>query len=276
MRKLPGLMLVCAAAVALIAGCARGPSVPVPPSVRVSQFGSTLFTPRYVRFVGKVFITNNMRQPIDFAKVDYGMSLFEKSIESGSFAGMKRIGRNGTETVTLPMRISMKKILAQHIAILANGKMRFSFHGSVYPSPSSGFSPIPFSASIEIPLPNIPTVTFVSTSGIPLTRSFRVQIGVDNTNRFPLQIDRVDTYLDLNGQRYTMLRTNHESEIGAGQIGTLALSMHASKTAALSMALNALENNAVHFKVGGSVTAETPFGEVFIPVQISAKSRPKS
>jgi len=213
-----------------------------------------------------------MRAPLDFQKATYGLSLFTKDLLDKSFAGMKRLSPRGRETVTLPMEISMKQILAEHIAILANGKMRFTFRGSIYPASASGFAPIPFSQTIEIPIPSIPRVEFVGATGLPLTPHFRMQIGVHNANSFPISIENVDTYLELNGQRYRLLRTDKATEIAAGSSGTVELSMHSSKTAGLSMALNVLENARAKFDVGGSLTADTPYGYVFIPVEIQGKA----
>lgn len=269
------LSLLGALVVAVVASCARGPVVPTPPTVRVTEFRSTLFTPDQVRFHAKIVITNQMRASMGFQKVDYGLSLFDKDLLTQSFTGMKQVRSRGTETVTIPMRIPMKEILAQHIAVLAEGKMQFTFRGSVYPSQASGFGPIPFSQTIEIPLPNIPKVTFAGTSGVPLTQSFRVEIGIENTNNFPLSINDMSTALELNGQRYNLLGTQQAANIAPGSTGTVVLTTESSKTAALSMALNILENQAVDLKVIGSITAGTPYGYVFIPVEIEGKSKPK-
>lgn len=261
--------------VAVVVSCARGPVVPTPPTVRITEFRSTLFTPDRVRFHARIVINNQMRAPLNFEKVDYGLSLFDKDLLTKSFTGMKEVRSLGTETVTIPMTVPMKEILAQHIAVLAEGKMKFTFRGSVYPASGSGFGPVPFSGTIEIPLPNIPKVTFAGTSGVPLTSSFRVEIGINNTNDFPLTVNNISTALDLNGQRYKLLGTQQSTEIAPGSTGTVVLTTETSKTAALSMALNVLENNAVDLKVLGSVTAGTPYGYVFIPVEIEGKSQPK-
>jgi len=275
MQKKFGLFLLSALSLIGVASCARGPVVPTPPTVQVSEFRSTLFAPDYVRFYGQIVINNEMRAPLDFQKVDYGLSLFDKDLVDQSFADMKRLRSRGQETVNLPMRIPMKNILDQHIAILAEGKMKFTFRGSVYPSEASGFGPIPFSRTIEIPIPNIPKVTFAGTAGVPLTQSFRVQVGIENTNTFPMSINNIDTYLDLNGQKYKMLGTQQSVEIQPGSTGTVELTTQTSKTAALSMALNLAENNAINLKIGGSITAGTPYGYVFIPVEIEGKPSSK-
>lgn len=271
MRKKIRLFALSVLAFTIVVACARGPVVPTPPVVRVTQFRSVLFTPQFVRFDAQVVINNRMRAPVDFQKATYGLSLFDKDLVDRTFAGMKQIRPYGQETLTLPLRIPMKRILAQNIAILARGKMRFTFRGSVYPAQASGFAPIPFSQAIEIPIPSIPKVQFVGASGMPLSPQFRLEIGIQNTNNFPISIDNVDTYLELNGQRYPMLRTAQRTDIPAGSSGTVVLTMHSSKTAGLSMALNLVENRTARFDVGGSFTAGTPYGYVFIPVEIKAK-----
>ena len=50
----------------------------------------------------------------------------------------------GRQTVTFPFQIAVADIAAQAVDLLAEGSMRVSFRGHVYPASSSGFAPIPF------------------------------------------------------------------------------------------------------------------------------------
>jgi len=253
-----------------MASCAsQGPVVPVAPSVRVSSFRSTVLTPDVIKFQAKVFIINNMRAPLDFEKTDYGATLFDKPIFSDTFTGMKRTNPRGNETVTIPFQISMKDILAQDVALLAEGQLRVGFHGTVYPSVESGFAPVRFSREITIPIPKIPTFSLEGTEGSPVGRQFSVRLSMHNPNDFDMSVDSVDSYIDLNGQRYTLLHSRQESAIPANGSGPVTLTMENSVGKTLSFALNAIQGNNIKFTVGGTIVCNTPYGWIYIPVGVT-------
>lgn len=255
-----------------VVSCAsKGPVVPVPPTVRVSSFRSTVITPDVIKFRASILINNNMRAPLDFDKTDYGANLFDKPIFSDTFNGMKRTNSNGTETVNFPFQISMKDILAQDVALLAEGQLRVEFHGTVYPSVQSGFAPVRFSQEITIPIPKIPTLSFEGTQGSPVGRQFSVRLSMHNPNDFDMAVDSVDSFIDLNGQRYTLLHSQQESAIPANGSGSVTLTMENSVGKTLSFALNAIQGNNIKFTVGGTIVCSTPYGWIYIPVGVTGQ-----
>lgn len=269
------LLAVSGVAVLVLAACAHGPVVPTPPSVSVSFFNSTFITPQHMRFEAKIVVHNNMNGGLDFEKADYGLSLFDKSLVSNTFTGMEAIRANGNETVTFPFTVPMDEILAQKVAILAEGGMPFTFHSVVYPAASSTLGPVEVQKTITIPLPSIPLVSFQGTQGAPLSREFRVFLAIKNTNTFPIAVNSVSSYLVINGQRYSLLHTNGSGASGTiapGGVGQLSLSMENSATKLLSMALSVLQNQKPQIKVEGQVTFGTRYGWVVIPIAVEGKT----
>jgi len=277
-RKRSVAKIVCAAVsttlvAALFAGCAsQGPVVPVEPTVHVSYFNSTVITPELVKFVAKVRIDNNMRGPLDFDKIDYTADLFGKQFFSGTFTGMNRTDAGDYQTVTVPFQIPMKEVMAKGVAILADGKVRVSFQGNVYPSVTTGLMPVPFRGTLEIPIPNVPTFSLEGTRGSILGTEFSAIIAVHNTNDFPMSVDRIDSYIDLNGQRYTLLHNRNEARIGPNGTGSVLLTMHNSVGKTLSFALNALTSQKNDFSVGGTIVFGTPYGYFYVPVSVEGVS----
>ncbi|WP_455382858.1 LEA type 2 family protein [Salinispira pacifica] len=272
--KLSAAVFVIVAAALLTLSCAsEGPVVPVPPTVRVTRLNSTVITPDVVKFQAKILINNNMRARVDFDKVDYGVNLFDKPLFSETFNGMKPTNPNGTETVTFPFQISMKDILAQDVALLAEGQLRVEFHGTVFPAVESGFAPMRFSDTVLIPIPKIPTLSFEGTEGSLVGRQFSVRLRMHNPNDFAMSVDSVDSYLDLNGQRYTLLHSQQESDIPANGSGSVTLTMENSVGKTLSFALNALQANSAKFTVGGTIVCNTPYGWIYIPVGVAGSSQ---
>lgn len=268
------LALVGGAIAVLLAACAHGPVVPTPPTVRVSYFNSTLITPDAVRFLARIAIHNNMNGSLGFDRVDYGLSLFDNTLVSRSFSDMKETRRNGDETVTLPITIPMKDILAHKNEIIGNGAMQVTFHGIVYPAQASTLGPVETQRTISIPLPNMPVVTFRGTSGVPLSKLFRVRLQVLNTNSFPIAVDSVETYVDINGDRYRLLHSseNEGSEIRPGESGPLTLSMENAPNKLLGMALSAAGAAAPKITLGGRVSWATPYGLIVIPIEIEVQT----
>ena len=257
------------AALLLIAGCAsEGPAVMEPPTVRVSRLASTVISPTLVKFEAKIVIQNRSSSSLGFERVDYGVDLQDKPLFSDSFADMKVTKGGGSQTVTFPFQIAMKDILDQSIGILAEGAMRVAFRGTVFPASASGFGPMPFRDEVTIPLPRIPELAFAGVDGTPLSDVFRVRIRVRNTNAFPVTVSSVETYLDINQQRYQMLHSEDSTEIGPNGTGTVTLRMENRPGKTLSMALSALAAQNLRFTVGGTIECKSPYGWIIIPVSV--------
>jgi LEA14-like dessication related protein len=266
------LAVGCAAGLALVlAGCAsRGPVVPKPPTVKVSQLKSISFTPDLVKFQAKVLIVNNMNGDMTFERTDYAVDMFDAQLFSDTFSDMLTTRSGGTQTVTFPFQISMDDIKSQGLDVLAEQGLRVAFHGNVVCSSSYGFDPVPFDATLTIPIPRIPTVTFLGAEGAPYTESFRIRLGVTNPNSFAFSVDSIDSYLVLNDTRYALLRTDRATQIPAGGSGLVVLQMRTTPGKALSMALNLAQSGDAgpDLDLTGSVTLATPYGWVYVPVSL--------
>ena len=102
--------------------------------------------------------------------------------------------------------------------------------------------------------------------------SFRVRLRVRNTNSFPLTVNSIDSYLQINQQRYALLHTAQSVELPANGSGTVTLQMEQTPGKTLSMALSALQSKNPKFSVGGTIECRSPYGWIIIPVQVENKS----
>jgi len=273
---MPKILHACAAVAAmalLLAGCAsQEPLVMGPPVVRVSWFNSTVIRPELVKFEAQIVIENRMSAPLDFQRVDYAVDLQYTELFTDSFAELKRTAGRKRQTVTFPFQIVMKDILDQSVGILAEGGMRVTFRGTVYPAASSGFDPLPFEETILIPLPRIPEVSFAGADGVPFSDMFRVRLRVRNTNNFTLTVNSIDSYLQINQQRYSLLHTEQSVELPPDGSGTVILQMEQTPGKTLSMALSTLQSKNPKFSVGGTIECRSPYGWIIIPVLIEDQS----
>jgi len=267
------VIVVAALMLLVLAGCATpGPVVPQPPTVRVTQLDSLLFTPDVIKFRAKLVIDNGMNGGLNIQKIDYGADVNDKEIFTETFAQLHPMKAHGQQTVTFPFQIAMNDIENQAVRILAEGALRVSFRGEVYPAGELGFGPIPFRLTKTIPLPKIPSVSIEGTEGSPL-RTFTVFLKIKNTNEFPLNIKSMTSYLELNGVKYNLLRTQASTEIEPGGTETVPLTMEQSSAKTLSMALNIAQSSLIQFNIGGEISCQTPYGLFYIPLKLHSETK---
>jgi LEA14-like dessication related protein len=142
----------------------------------------------------------------------------------------------------------------------------------VYPAGDFGFAPIPFRLTKSIPLPKIPDVTIERTEGSPL-RTFTVFLKVKNINAFPLNIKSINSYIELNGTKYSLLRTQESTEIKPGSAETVSLKMEMSTGKTLGLALNAALSSTPQFTIGGDISCQTPYGLVYVPLKLNSEKK---
>ena len=268
MRK-TAFLSICAACAVLLVGCAsQGPIVSTPPTVTVSSFQSTSFSPTLAKFVAKILIHNNAEEEIEFRRADYAVDLFDTELFTDSFSGMKRTRGNGDQTVTFPFQIAMEDIASQGIDLLSEQSLRVTFRGNVHTAARYGMDPVPFTAMVTVPIPRMPEVTYVGTEGEALSDAWRLNFTVRNPNSFPFTLTSVKTFLILNGKRYSLLHTHGATEVGPAETVPVALQMETSPGKALSMALNLATNRNLRFNITGMVTCTTPYGLILIPLNL--------
>ncbi len=207
---------------------------------------------------------------LDLQKIDYGADVHGKRVFTDSFSQLYPIKGNGQEVVTFPFQIAMKDVVDRAADVLAEEAIRVSFRGQVYPV---GFDPVPFEMTKTIPLPQIPAITVEGTRGSPSDRIFTVLLRIKNTNTFPLNIKSINSYLEINGTRYGLLRTEGSTEIQPSSAETVPLTMEQSNAKTLSMVLNMAQSGSFHFAVGGDISCQTPYGLIFVPLRLNAERK---
>jgi hypothetical protein len=272
--KIAALLVGSAVCAVLLGGCAsQRPIVSTPPTVTVSSLQSTSFSPTLAKYVAKILIHNNAGEDIEFQRVDYAVDLFDTQLFTDSFNGLKRTRGNDDQTVTFPFQIAMEDIANQGVELLSEQGLRVTFRGEVYTAARYGMDPVAFTATATVPLPKIPELSYVGTEGSPLSDAWRVNFSVTNTNSFPLTLTSVKTFLVLNGKRYSLLHTRGAIDMQPGEAKPVMLQMENSPGKTLSMALNLAQNQVVRFNITGEVTFKSPYGWIFIPVNLEETLR---
>jgi LEA14-like dessication related protein len=94
---------------------------------------------------------------------------------------------------------------------------------------------------------------------------------ITNPNTFALNLKSIDSYLEINGTKYGLLRTQGTTEIQPNSAETVSLSMEQSTAKTLSMVLNMAQSGSFRFAVGGDLRCQTPYGLIFIPLKLNAE-----
>lgn len=256
-----------------IAGCAtREPAPERPPVAEVSELESTVMTPEVVRFTAKVVVHNRLHSALDFDRVDYAVDLFDSELFTDSFAELPRTQSGRRMTITLPFQIAVTDIVERAVDVLAEESMRVAFSGHVYPAAQSGIGAIPFRRTVSIPIPRMPEVSFRRTEGVPFRDTFRIVIDVRNRNSYALTITEIESSIEINERSYPLLKTSESTRIEAGETGTVTLEMEQTRGERLSMLLNTLQSEHPSFTIGGSITARTEYGWIYLPVRIEDRA----
>jgi hypothetical protein len=267
-RQLRFLLPLAALGLLLSACATRGPVVPQPPSVSVTHLNSYLITPQLVKLEAKIVIRNNMPLDLDFERVDYAVDLFENQLFSDSWNGLKRTRGNGTQTVTFPFQIAMEDILKVADNLLAEGSLRLTFRGEVYPAGTFGFAAIPFSRTIELPIPRMPLVSFQGLESLPLGASVRISLLVMNPNLFPISVQQIDSYLEINGDSFRLLHTERSADIPPGSARPVVLEMHNTPGKTLGIVFSLLQSPTRQYAVSGSIEFDSPYGRIYFPMRV--------
>lgn len=254
----------------LVGGCGSNqPVVPTPPSVRFSMFSPIITTPKVMKFKVKLTIHNRMRATYNVDNVKYAVDLNGRELFASSYAPGKPIRSRGNMYVTIPFQIALKDMAKQGVDILADHAIRIGFRGSVLSNSAHGFAPVPFESTKSLPLPRLPIVSFAGVGGRPFSRNFVIYIKIKNTNRFPMDIRRVSSFVRINGRKYDLLATQEAVQIAPGSSERLAFRIRNAKSKSASMVLNILQSHSkVELSVGGSIECNSPYGLIYIPVEL--------
>ena len=275
--RLPPVAVVTVVALALLyfSGCAGSPKEAPPagpPTVEVGSIRSTVITPHFIQFEAQIVIRNRMHETLEYDRVDYAVDLYDTELSDFSWDGLDPGRPGGRQTVTFRFAVEMEDIAAQTVDLLAEGNLRVGFRGIVLPLPSSGVGPMPFRDVVIIPIPKIPAVSLARAQGNPFGSSFRVYLDVRNRNDFTLSVHSVESYVEINDRRYDLLHTVGGSDIGPDQTGSVELVMENTVGKSLSMILNVLQSEEPEYRVGGTIIARTPYGWVYIPVEVDGRN----
>lgn len=259
--------------VLLSAACAtRGPIVPHEPTVRVAQFDTAIFTPDHIEFQAKILIQNQMSVGLNVRKIEYGADVNDKLLSAQTATDLKPVKAEGERVVDLPFQLSMKDLAQQGVNVRRDESITVIFKGQVYTDGSFGIGPAPFAMTKTVFLPKAPSFSLEGTEG-SLLKVFTVYLNAKNNNPFPLKILSMISYLEINGTKYDLLRTQGDLEIKAGEAETITLTMEPTIGTKMSLAMKLARASSLKFSIGGGLRCQTPYGLLVIPFALASDKK---
>lgn len=240
----------------LFAGCvALGlPVFPVAPTAHVKEFESRLITPQVVGFHARIVIRNRMLAPLEIEEVEWGADVNGRPLFTESFTELVPMNARGAQWVTLPFQIGAKDALGGE-------PLRIRFHGLVH---TYAFDPVPFEATRVIPIPRLPLVELEGVEADPHDGQLTVLLDVHNRNDYAMTLSNVDAFVNLDGRRHDLRRTDAQSHLGPGATGRLRLTVRRGWIELLP--------DQAELTIGGSIACQTPYGTVLLPVELGPAS----
>jgi hypothetical protein len=242
--------------------------VTVQPSVTVRDFKSISFWPQRIEFNAGIVIRNNAPVQMEVRKVEWAVDLSDQELFTDTVSDIRNANPNGSLAISLPFHIGMRDVTDQAPDALNGGSLKVTFRGQVYTAARYGLDPVPFTQTIEVPVPMLPDVAYVGAEGEPFSSAFRLNFTVTNKNPFPITLMSVKTFLGINEKKYGLLHTRGSVDIQPGETQPVALRMENPPGKVLSMALNLIQNPNPRFSVTGTVTFNTPSGFIYIPLSL--------
>lgn len=252
----------------LMFGCATQPAGTKIPLVESTTLDSTLITPKIVRFNAKISIKNQMENSLPLEKVEYSVELNGKQLFNASFDGLLVTPSMGEQKVNFPFRIAYKDILNLPPNILQEGLINVKFKGNLHTNKDLRLKPVPFEINQEFPIPRIPVVT-LSNKSSPFKKNLKLVFEVDNKNFFPLDISKIDYYMEVDNKKYDLSKSNKTKNIKAKSSGELVLKIN--KKDKQSKSAYSTIKKSKQYQLLGSIEYKTPYGIMQAPLELKVE-----
>lgn len=266
---LPAVLL----ALALSAGCAHLQSLIKPPRVRVVSVTPTGLTPEAVSFVAKLSVTNQIPIRLPLQRLDFTVGVNGRRALEGFLDMVPAVAGSATQLVEVPFQLAYADLLALVKTAASQDTLQLGFKGRVFIGGEFTLPSVPFSFSLDLPVPRLPTVSW---AGVKLlAREKRVTLGlkIKNPNTFPLDLQTLSVEAKLSGVKYSLLGLSEPRRIAAkgSEVIHLQLGDSLQKTAAVFTRL--LTGQKLDFQVSGLLESDTAFGRLKMPIHSQGKSR---
>ena len=269
------VMVTAAACVLLLAACAggpkpaeQGPMVTVEPGAKLATLKTVSFSPTLVKYQSSLVIHNNADVDLNLDRIDWSVDLCDAELFTDVSKNLKRTRAGGDLVVPFNFQVATSDIADQGFDLYSEQELRVTVRGEVSPARRCGLDPVPFTATLSVPLPRVPDVTYLGSDGDPLTDKWRLHFTVTNRSSFPITLASVKTFVELNNEKYSLVHTKGVTDLAPGVATPVDLQMENSPAQALSMVLNLATNRNLRMNLTGQITCTSPYGQILVPLDL--------
>jgi LEA14-like dessication related protein len=220
-----------------------------------------------------VEVSNPYPEDLFLTGIDYRVGSLEQQIlegNAGEISGPIRPG--GSRVYRVPARISFPELLSNLGTVKPGAVVPYAAElvvKMVTPLAIEGAS-LTLNREGEFPVPAPPEVELISVEWKELSlqrAAAAFQLKVINKNAFAMDLTRIAYGLSFGLVRVLDTRSEHEASFGAGEEKTIDLQASFS-TASLGLAgLQLLLGTGAQYRLGGTMSFQTPFGLLELPYE---------
>jgi len=223
-----------------------------------------------------VEVGNPYSTPLPLVNLDYALSsrgapfLTGRSDLSGSIPAM------GSRNVSLPAKITFSSLLDTLANVRPGSVVPYAADlGVSVDAPILGRIRIPLRKEGEVPVPAVPEVSIAGVSWDQLALNEargRITVDIANTNRFPLDLSKLQYALSLNGSPVANSAVEKPVTVAAdGGEGSVEIPFSFAPIALGFGVFQALTSGEATFGLAGDLDVKTPYGPLSMPIRETRK-----
>jgi len=265
-----GALLLCA--VLLFTGCTSIESLlanTTPPDASLVGTRLTGLSLADATLEFEVEVKNYYAVGIPLTDVGYAVGSGGDVFASGRLTDAGSIPARGRRVVTLPIKVTFAEALRVLEGVRPGDvvpyKATMVLQGN---APGFGAVSLPLEKQGELPIPTVPEVelTGVAWEELSLNRAAaEVTLELTNTNRFPIDLNRLGYDLSLGGRSVADASVRHPPKLGSGEGEELRVPISLRPLDAGLAFFNLLRGNEAAYRIRGTMDATTPFGPLQLP-----------
>jgi LEA14-like dessication related protein len=251
----------------LSAGCATLDQLMQPPKVSVQSVRPVSISPSRVGFVAKLAVANQLPLSVPLEKLAFAVQINGHAFVDGSLDNLPALGAGAETVVEVPFQVGFKELLAVIGEVTSRSKMRVDFQGRLTPGGDLSFLTVPFSLSVDLPVPRLPRVTFAGFSLLK-NQAVGVSFKFENINAFPLTLQTLQAKVKLDQTSYSLVSLVEAVPLPAEQSALVQLKLGDSLLKTAAVAARVLSGQKISSSFEGEASADSEYGQLQIPLSL--------
>ncbi len=223
-----------------------------------------------------VEVTNPYRVALPLTAASYRLASGGEPFVQGAANPESSIPAGGSRTIRLPARVAFRPLLDSLSGVRPGDVVPYDAALELTAdAPGVGPLTLPLSHRGELPVPAVPKVELASFQWRELSLDHAeavMALDITNTNRFPLDLDRLDYRLVLGGTPVANTAIDKAAAFKPGQTQRVEIPLRLTPRNLGLAAFNMLTGSGASYQLDGAIEAGTPFGPVTLPLDAAGRT----